>query len=113
MTATEIAGLPAPGWRGRPTYRRLPTGLRGDLLAGVTMAAYLVSQVMAYPTVADVPSVAGCGGGAGYGRQLAGSYLSGPGRPGTGGCSPGSLVSLLIARWYAPYSVRPSAQSRP
>ena len=33
--------------------------LRGDLLAGVTVAAYLVPQVMAYATVAGVPPVAG------------------------------------------------------
>jgi high affinity sulfate transporter 1 len=33
--------------------------LRGDLLAGVTVAAYLVPQVMAYATVAGLPPVAG------------------------------------------------------
>ena len=38
-------------------YRR--EWLRGDLLAGVTVAAYLVPQVMAYATVAGLPPVAG------------------------------------------------------
>ncbi len=38
-------------------YRR--TWLRGDLLAGVTVAAYLVPQVMAYATIAGLPPVAG------------------------------------------------------
>ncbi|GAA2899131.1 SulP family inorganic anion transporter [Streptosporangium fragile] len=33
--------------------------LRGDLLAGITVAAYLVPQVMAYATVAGLPPVAG------------------------------------------------------
>ena len=33
--------------------------LRGDLVAGVTVAAYLVPQVMAYATVAGVDPVAG------------------------------------------------------
>jgi high affinity sulfate transporter 1 len=41
-------------WR---DYR--PAWLRGDLLAGVTVAAYLVPQVMAYAQVAGVPPVAG------------------------------------------------------
>ena len=33
--------------------------LRGDLIAGVTVAAYLVPQVMAYATVAGLHPVAG------------------------------------------------------
>src|SRR4051794_11086700 len=33
--------------------------LRGDLLAGLTVAAYLVPQVMAYAGVAGVPPIAG------------------------------------------------------
>ncbi len=59
------------GWhRLMPTIRRLAPGvtalagyrrswLRGDLLAGVTVAAYLVPQVMAYAGVAGLPPVAG------------------------------------------------------
>ncbi|WP_062436656.1 SulP family inorganic anion transporter [Herbidospora daliensis] len=38
-------------------YRR--AWLRGDLLAGLTVAGYLVPQVMAYATVAGLPPVAG------------------------------------------------------
>ncbi|MER6418290.1 sulfate permease [Streptomyces sp. NPDC001137] len=38
-------------------YRR--AWLRGDLLAGVTVAAYLVPQVMAYASVAGLPPVTG------------------------------------------------------
>lgn len=38
-------------------YRRV--WLTGELLAGVTVAAYLVPQVMAYARVAGLPPVAG------------------------------------------------------
>ena len=38
-------------------YRR--SWLRGDLLAGVTVAAYLVPQVMAYAEVAGLPAITG------------------------------------------------------
>lgn len=59
----------SPGGR-RVEWRRLTPGiaalagyrrawLRGDLLAGVTVAAYLVPQVMAYAGVAGLPPVAG------------------------------------------------------
>ncbi|MFF3883792.1 SulP family inorganic anion transporter [Streptomyces sp. NPDC001914] len=60
-------GTPSGGWRppvpalpGLPVlrhYRR--SWLRGDLLAGVTVAAYLVPQVMAYASVAGLPPVVG------------------------------------------------------
>ncbi len=33
--------------------------LRGDVVAGLTVAAYLIPQVMAYATVAGLPPVAG------------------------------------------------------
>ena len=53
-----------PEWRGLAPglvtllgYRR--AWLRGDLLAGVTVAAYLVPQVMAYAGVAGLPPVTG------------------------------------------------------
>jgi high affinity sulfate transporter 1 len=60
---------PSPGGRALE-WRRLTPGiaalggyrrswLRGDLLAGVTVAAYLVPQVMAYAGVAGLPPVAG------------------------------------------------------
>ena len=47
----------APGLAQFRGYKR--TWLRGDVLAGVTVAAYLVPQVMAYATVAGLPPVAG------------------------------------------------------
>ncbi|GGL16463.1 SulP family inorganic anion transporter [Streptomyces flaveus] len=46
-----------PGIAALTGYRR--SWLRGDLLAGVTVAAYLVPQVMAYAGVAGLPPVAG------------------------------------------------------
>jgi sulfate permease, SulP family len=47
----------APGLAVLRGYRR--TWLCGDLIAGVTVAAYLVPQVMAYAGVAGLPPVAG------------------------------------------------------
>lgn len=47
----------APGLRVLLAYRR--PWLKGDVLAGVTVAAYLVPQVMAYAGVAGLPPVAG------------------------------------------------------
>ena len=47
----------APGW---PALRHYcGEWLRGDPFAGVTVAAYLIPQVMAYATVAGLPPVAG------------------------------------------------------
>jgi len=46
-----------PGLAGVRGYRR--AWWRGDLLAGITVAAFLVPQVMAYAQVAGVPPVAG------------------------------------------------------
>ena len=50
-----MAGL--PGLAVLRGYRR--SWLRGDLIAGVTVAAYLIPQVMAYAGVARLPPVAG------------------------------------------------------
>jgi sulfate permease, SulP family len=49
--------LLAPGLVGLRHYQR--AWLRGDLLAGVTVAAYLIPQVMAYAQIAGLPPVAG------------------------------------------------------
>ncbi|MEV7982657.1 sulfate permease [Streptomyces sp. NPDC086519] len=49
--------LLAPGLVSLLGYRR--AWLKGDVLAGVTVAAYLVPQVMAYAGVAGLPPVAG------------------------------------------------------
>lgn len=54
------ASLPArlfPGIVVLSHYRR--SWLRGDVLAGVTVAAYLIPQVMAYAVVAGLPAVTG------------------------------------------------------
>lgn len=47
----------APGLVTLAAYRR--ELLRGDVMAGVTVAAYLVPQVLAYATIAGLPPVAG------------------------------------------------------
>src|SRR5215212_238482 len=47
----------APGLARLRRYER--AWLRGDLFAGVTVAAYLVPQVMAYAELAGLPPVAG------------------------------------------------------
>jgi SulP family sulfate permease len=50
-----LPAVPKPALLGQ----NRPAWLRGDVLAGVTVAAYLVPQVMAYATVAGLPPVAG------------------------------------------------------
>jgi MFS superfamily sulfate permease-like transporter len=47
----------APGLEQFGGYQR--SWLRGDVVAGLTVAAYLVPQVMAYATVAGLPPVVG------------------------------------------------------
>lgn len=47
----------APGLAVLSSYQR--SWLRGDLLAGVTMAAYLIPQVMAYSEIMGLPPVSG------------------------------------------------------
>ena len=46
-----------PGWTGWSDYER--SWLRGDVVAGITVAAYLIPQVMAYAEVAGLPAVTG------------------------------------------------------
>jgi SulP family sulfate permease len=53
----RIARSVLPGVWVLAGYRR--RWLRGDLIAGVTVAAYLVPQVLAYATVAGLPPVSG------------------------------------------------------
>ena len=58
--------------------------LRGDILAGVTVAAYLVPQVMAYAEVAGLPAVAGlvgCRRPAGCSMQSSAPLASSPSGP--------------------------------
>ncbi|GAB4474939.1 MAG: SulP family inorganic anion transporter [Elainellaceae cyanobacterium] len=53
----ELKRLSMPGLRRLLSYRR--DWLRGDVLAGVTVAAYLIPQCMAYGELAGVEPVAG------------------------------------------------------
>ena len=57
QTRTSRLGALLPGVDQARGYRR--AWLRGDVLAGVTVAAYLVPQVMAYAEVAGLPPVTG------------------------------------------------------
>lgn len=50
-------GKALPGWRQLAAYR--PQWLRSDLLAGITVAAYLIPQCMAYGELAGVDPVRG------------------------------------------------------
>jgi sulfate permease, SulP family len=56
-TGTDRLAAFAPGVSTLLRYQR--GWLRGDLVAGVTVAAYLVPQVMAYAEVAGLPAVVG------------------------------------------------------
>src|SRR5512139_200700 len=56
-TPTDRVAAFAPGLSTLLHYDR--NWLRGDLVAGVTVAAYLVPQVMAYAEVAGLPAVVG------------------------------------------------------
>lgn len=55
-TATEGSSI-LPGWSVLRHYQL--SWLRSDVLAGITVAAYLVPQVMAYATIAGLPPVTG------------------------------------------------------
>lgn len=59
MTGTEVVGWRrwAPGLGVLLSYDR--AWLRGDLIAGVTVTAYLVPQVMAYAEIMGLPAVSG------------------------------------------------------
>ncbi len=57
MPTPAPLGRLAPGLTALRGYRR--SWLRGDVLAGLTVAAYLVPQVMAYAGLAGLPPVAG------------------------------------------------------
>ena len=70
MTTEPRAGEPSGGRRTQARWERLLPGvavllryerrwLRGDVLGGITVAAYLVPQVLAYAEVAGLPAIAG------------------------------------------------------
>ena len=57
MNARDVSAKALPGWRQLAGYR--PQWLRADLLAGITVAAYLIPQCMAYGELAGVDPVRG------------------------------------------------------
>ncbi|HPZ96125.1 MAG TPA: SulP family inorganic anion transporter, partial [Mycobacterium sp.] len=57
MTSTPGLAAIAPGFAQFRSYDR--KFLRGDVVGGLTVAAYLVPQVMAYATLAGLPAVNG------------------------------------------------------
>jgi MFS superfamily sulfate permease-like transporter len=75
-------------------YRR--TWLRGDLIAGVTVAAYLVPQVMANGSLAGLPPVAG------YGPSPAVGHLRVLGTSRKLSVGPESTTALMTATVIAP-----------
>ena len=82
------ARLPAPSWAHE--YQR--EWLRGDLLAGVTVTAYLVPQVMAYAELAGLPAATGLWAAVG---ALFGYFLFGSSRQLSVG--PESTTALMTA----------------
>ncbi|MDO3401534.1 sulfate permease [Mycolicibacterium neoaurum] len=57
MAATSWVDRALPGLSGFRGYRR--SALRGDVLGGLTVSAYLVPQALAYATLAGLPPAAG------------------------------------------------------
>lgn len=88
----------APGLAQFRGYRR--GWLRGDVLAGLTVAAYLVPQVMAYATVAGLPAVVGLWAAI---APLAVYVLLGTSRQLSAG--PESTTALMTATALAPLAV--------
>ena len=82
------ARLPTPSWAHE--YQR--EWLRGDLLAGVTVTAYLVPQVMAYAELAGLPAATGLWAAVG---GLFGYFLFGSSRQLSVG--PESTTALMTA----------------
>ncbi|QRP50213.1 SulP family inorganic anion transporter [Amycolatopsis sp. FDAARGOS 1241] len=79
-------------------YRK--TWLRGDVIAGVTVAAYLVPQVMAYAEVAGLPPAAGLW--AAIGPLAVYALLGSSSRLSVG---PESTTALMTAAVLAPFAV--------
>jgi high affinity sulfate transporter 1 len=88
----------APGLAQFRGYRR--GWLRGDVVAGLTVAAYLVPQVMAYATVAGLPAVVGLWAAI---APLAVYALLGTSRQLSAG--PESTTALMTATALAPLAV--------
>ena len=85
-----------PAW----TVGYRPGWLRGDVLAGVTVTAYLVPQVMAYAAVAGLPAVVGLW--AAVGSLLAYAALGSSSQLSVG---PESTTALMTAAAIAPLAV--------
>ena len=83
-----VRRFPTPAWT--VGYRR--GWLRGDVLAGITITAYLIPQVMAYAEVAGLPAVVGLW--ASIGALLAYAVLGSSGQLSVG---PESTTALMTA----------------
>lgn len=92
-----------PGWNRLRHYRR--SWLRGDVLAGLTVAAYLIPQVMAYATVAGLPPIAGLWAALG---PIAVYVLLGSSRQLSVG--PESTTALMTATALAPLAIADPAR---
>src|SRR6476661_221809 len=96
-----VRRLPLPAWvRG---YQR--RWLRGDLIAGVTVTAYLLPQVMAYADVAGMPAVAGIW--AAVGALLAYAAMGSSTQLSVG---PESTTALMTAAAIGPLALAGSAE---
>src|SRR6476646_10288020 len=92
--------VPTPAWT--VAYRR--GWLRGDVLAGITITAYLIPQVMAYAEVAGLPAVAGIW--ASVGALVAYALLGSSPQLSVG---PESTTALMTAAAIAPLASAGSA----
>ncbi|MGK2865706.1 MAG: SulP family inorganic anion transporter [Mycobacterium sp.] len=88
----------APGVSDLRHYQRV--WLRGDVLAGVTVAAYLIPQTMAYATLAGLPPVAGLW--AALGPMLVYAILGSSRQLSVG---PESTTALMTATALAPLAI--------
>ena len=88
----------APGVSDLLHYQRI--WLRGDVLAGVTVAAYLIPQTMAYATLAGLPPVAGLW--AALGPMLVYAILGSSRQLSVG---PESTTALMTATALAPLAI--------
>ncbi|RWA22739.1 SulP family inorganic anion transporter [Mycolicibacterium brumae] len=92
-----------PGWRQLRRYQR--DWLRGDVVAGLTVAAYLIPQVMAYATVAGLPPVAGLW--AALGPMAVYAFLGSSRQLSVG---PESTTALMTATALAPLAITDPAR---
>lgn len=96
-----VRRLPVPAWV--TGYQR--SWLRGDVVAGVSVTAYLIPQVMAYAEVAGLPAVVGIW--ASVGALLAYAALGSSPQLSVG---PESTTALLTAAALGPLAARASVE---